>query len=338
MSKNQLLEFYEELDELNEDGAHSSHKRVSQKRESKKRVMEASLFVRAQEISREFQFTYKAARFEEAWLLDSLSEIAEHKWISDVLRKVKGGKEASVYLCKSGVAVDAPLVAAKIYRPRMLRNLKNDQQYRTGRADLDESGNVIVDDGTLHAMAKRTAFGEEVRHQSWIAYEFKTLNTLHDAGADVPKPYAMEKNAILMGFIGDLANSAPILNSVNLDRDEVKPLFERVMRNISIMLDHNRIHGDLSAYNILYWNGDITLIDFPQVVSPESNPQAWNIFQRDVARICSYFETQGLHSDARKLAAELWTAHGHKVVKDVDPSQLDAEKPEDRRLWAKQNK
>ena len=92
--------------------------------------MDAKLFVRAQEISREFQFTYKAARFEEAWLLDSLFEIAEHKWISDVLRKVKGGKEASVYLCRSGVAVDAPLVAAKVYRPRMLRNLKNDQQYR----------------------------------------------------------------------------------------------------------------------------------------------------------------------------------------------------------------
>ena len=198
--------------------------------------MEASLFVRAQEISREFQFTYKAARFEEAWLLDSLSEIAEHKWISDVFRKVKGGKEASVYLCKSGVAVDAPLVAAKIYRPRMLRNLKNDQQYRTGRADLDESGNVIVDDGTLHAMRKRTAFGEEARHQSWIAYEFQTLKSLHEAGADVPKPYAVEKNAILMGYIGDLASAAPALNAEHLDFQEAQSLFDRAVYNIHLML------------------------------------------------------------------------------------------------------
>ncbi len=225
-----------------------------------------------------FKFTYKAARFEEAWLLDSLVEIADHKWISDVLRKVKGGKEASVYLCRSGDAVDAPLVAAKIYRPRMLRNLKNDQQYRTGRADLDASGNVIVDDGTLHAMQKRTAYGEEVRHQSWIAYEFKTLEILHEAGADVPKPYAMEKNAILMGFVGDLSNAAPALNSVALELDEAKSLYERVVRNIDLMLTHDRIHGDLSAYNILYWNGDITLIDFPQVVLPDSNPTSWNIF------------------------------------------------------------
>jgi len=336
MSKNQLLEFYEELDDSGLEEAPSAQKRIFQKRESKKQEMDAKLFIRAQEISRKFQFTYKAARFEEAWLLDSLVEIAEHKWISDVLRKVKGGKEASVYLCRSGVAVDAPLIAAKVYRPRMLRNLKNDQQYRSGRADLDESGNVIIDDGTLHAMKKRTAFGEEVRHQSWIAYEFTTLEVLHEAGADVPKPYAMEKNAILMGFIGDLSNSAPALNSVNLELDEAKLLYERVIRNIDVMLTYGRIHGDLSAYNILYWNGDITLIDFPQVVLPESNPASWSIFFRDVTRVCQYFSAQGVQCDARKLAADLWTSHGHKIVKEVDPKYLDAEKPEDRRLWNKQ--
>jgi len=336
MSKNQLLELYEELDESNVKEELPLHKRLFQKRESKKQGMDAKLFIRAQEISREFQFTYKAARFEEAWLLDSLVEIAEHKWISDVLRKVKGGKEASVYLCKSGVAVDVPLVAAKIYRPRMLRNLKNDQQYRVGREDLDESGNIIVDDGALHAMQKRTAFGEEVRHRSWIAYEFTTLEILHAAGADVPKPYAMEKNAILMGYVGDLSNAAPALNSINLTFDEARPLYERVIRNVDLMLTHGRIHGDLSAYNILYWNGDITLIDFPQVVLPDSNPASWNIFFRDVTRICQYFSAQGVQCDARKLASDLWTSHGYKLVKEVDPKYLDAEKPEDRLIWKKQ--
>jgi RIO kinase 1 len=201
---------------------------------------------------------------------------------------------------------------------------------------LDESGNVIIDDGTLHAMEKRTAFGEEVRHQSWIAYEFTTLEVLYKAGADVPKPYAMEKNAILMGFIGDLSNFAPVLNSVNLELDEARPLYNRVVRNIDLMLKHNYIHGDLSAYNILYWNGDITLIDFPQVVLPDSNPSSWHIFSRDVTRICQYFSAQGVQCDARKLATDLWTSHGHKIVKEVDPRYLDAEKPEDRRLWNKQ--
>src|SRR5512138_1616239 len=314
----------------------SSQKRLLRKRESNKQETDLKLFVRAQEISREFKFTYKAARFEEAWLLDSLVHFAEHQWISDVLRKVKGGKEASVYLCRSGPAIQAPLVVAKVYCPRSLRNLKNDGQYRTGRADLDDNGHVIVDDGALHAMEKRTVYGEELRHQSWIAYEFQTLEMLYNAGADVPKPYAMEKNAILMDYIGDLGNAAPTLNSVRLDPDEVNPLFQRVTHNIDLLLSSGRVHGDLSAYNILYWGGDISLIDFPQVVPPEANPAAWTIFLRDVTRICQYFASQGLKRDAHKLAADLWTSHGYKVMKEVHPRDLDPEKNEDRHLWEKQ--
>jgi len=253
-----------------------------------------------------------------------------------VLKRLKGGKEASVYLCQTSAESEAQWVAAKVYRPRMLRNLKNDQQYRTGRVDLDESGNAIVKDGDLHAMQKRTNYGENLRHQSWIAYEFQTLEMLRDAGADVPKPFAMEKNAILMEYIGDFGNAAPTLNSVSLDRDEARPLFDRVIRNLDLLLSNERIHGDLSAYNILYWEGDITLIDFPQVVHPEMNPSAWVIFQRDVTRVCQYFKTQGVKCDARKLAVELWTSHGHKVIQEVHPSHLDAESKEDRRLWKTQ--
>ncbi|HET9912070.1 MAG TPA: RIO1 family regulatory kinase/ATPase [Anaerolineales bacterium] len=315
----------------------SSQKRLLRKRETKKQETDLKLFVRAQEISREFKFTYKAARFEEAWLLDSLVHFAEYQWISDVLRKVKGGKEASVYLCRSGTAVEAPLVAAKVYRPRSLRNLKNDGQYRAGRGDLDENGHVIVNSGALHAMAKRTAYGEELRHQSWIAFEFETLTALHTAGADVPRPYAMEKNAILMDYIGDIDIAAPTLNTVRLDSDEVHPLFNRVLHNIDLLLSHRRIHGDLSAYNILYWEGDISLIDFPQVVPPESNPAAWTIFLRDMTRICQYFASQGVKRDAYKLAADLWTSHGYRITKKIDPRHLDPEEQEDRRLWEQQN-
>jgi RIO kinase 1 len=265
-----------------------------------------------------------------------LGDFYEHKWITDVLRRLKGGKEASVYLCRSGPAIEAPLVAAKVYRPRSLRNLKNDGEYRTGRVDLDADGRAIVKDGDLHAMEKRTNYGEELRHQSWIAYEFQTLEMLQQVGADVPKPYAMEKNAILMDYIGDIDTAAPTLNTVTLDRDEVKPLYERTIQDVNLLLSNQRIHGDLSAYNILYWDGGITLIDFPQVVQPESNPAAWTIFLRDVTRICQYFASQGLKRDARKLAIDLWTSHGHRVMKEVDPSQLDPEDPKDRKLWEKQ--
>jgi len=118
--------------------------------------------------------------------------------------------------------------------------------------------------------------------------------------------------------------------------NEANAVYERVIYNIDLMLKHDRIHGDLSAYNILYWEGAITLIDFPQVVLPESNPASWSIFLRDVTRICQYFSSQGVDCDGRALATELWTSHGHKVVREVDPRYLDAEKPEDRKLWEKQ--
>jgi RIO kinase 1 len=338
MSKNQLNQLYEELDETYVDDLASTPGRTSKKRESKRHEMDARLFVRAQEAAGEFKFTYKAARFEEAWLLDSLNEIAGQQLISDVLRKVKAGKEASIYLCCSGASIDARLLAAKVYRPRMLRNLKNDAIYRTGRTDLSEDGTALFREADVNAIIKRTKYGEELRHSSWIAYEFKTLEKLYEAGADVPKPYAMLKNSIMMEYIGDEGMPAPTLNTVTLDPDEAKPLFERVIWNIDLLLSNERIHGDLSAYNILYWDGDITLIDFPQVVSPEANPSAWVIFLRDVTRVCQYFNSQGVRANARKLATELWMSHGHKVVKEVHPLYLDADERADRQLWEKQKR
>ena len=335
MNTNDYIDFFDELDDDDNLNSHLGiETRRPYQRMTRKLIEEEREFVRLQDDSRSsFKFTYKAARFEEWWLLDSLGSFYEHKWITDVLRRVKGGKEASVYQCQPGAEVDAPLVAAKVYRPRSLRNLKNDGEYRIGRVDLDEAGNALVKRADIHAIAKRTNYGEELRHQSWIAYEFKTLETLHEAGVDVPKPYALEKNAILMGFVGNLATAAPPLSSVTLELDEAKTLYERVVRNIDMMLTHNRIHGDLSAYNILYWEGDIKLIDFPQVVLPDSNPSSWNIFQRDTMRICQYFSSQGVTCDAKKLAADLWTSHGHRVFTTVDPKFLDPEKPEDRQAW-----
>ena len=189
----------------------------------------------------------------------------------------------------------------------------------TGAPDLDESGRAILDERALRAMQKRTAFGEELRHQSWIAYEYQALQSLYAVGADVPKPYAMAKNAILMDYLGDRQVPAPTLNTVSLDVDEAKFIFDRILHNIDLMLAQDRIHGDLSAYNILYWEGNITLIDFPQVILLRSNPAAWAIFQRDISRICQYFISQGIECNAHNLAADLWTSYGHKIRTDVHP-------------------
>lgn len=340
MNTDDYIDFFDDLDD-NEETDNFLNKGQRRKRFPDRhfkvvRARNAKFLKGQDDSSKSFDFTYKAARFEEWWLIRSLGDFYEHQWITDVLRRVKGGKEASVYMCRGGEATNSKLVTAKVYRPRVLRNLKNDGIYRTGRTDLDISGNAIIKDADKNAIRRRTKYGEGLRHQSWIAYELKTLELLHEAGADVPKPYAMEKNAILMDYIGDLDVAAPTLNAVTLERDEAHHLFDRVIRNVDLLLSNDRVHGDLSAYNILYWDERITLIDFPQVVSPEDNPSAWMIFLRDVTRICQYFESQGVKTNARKLAAELWTAHSHKVVENVDPLYLDPEDDDDRTLWDKQ--
>lgn len=281
-----------------------------------------------------FDFSYQASRHERWWLIDSLGGFYEGQWLKDVLRLIKGGKEASVYQCLAGVTSDQDrYLAAKVYRPRMLRNLKNDHLYREGRIDLDADGNEIFDHRMMAAMRKKSGYGMELLHTSWIEHEYRALNSLHAAGADVPIAYARGNNAVLMSYIGRHDTAAPILNSVDLDRDEARQLFERVVRNIEIMLTQERIHGDLSAYNILYWEGKITLIDFPQVISPHENRNAYRIFERDVTRVSEYFTRQGLKIKPHKLAAEIWTSHGYRLGPEVHPSLLDEESEADRAYW-----
>lgn len=260
-----------------------------------------------------FSFTYQASRYEAGWLFESLKSFHENHWIKDVSRLVKSGKEASVYLCQAGDALDKPYLAAKVYRPRQFRNLKNDHVYRENRDYLNENGHIIHDTRMVHAISKKTGFGQQLSHQSWIEHEVQAINAVREAGADVPEVYASGKNAILMTYFGDRLNPAPPLNEINLPLDLAKKLFDRVVFNIEIMLQKKTIHADLSAYNILFWEDEIMLIDFPQVINPHQNSHAWSIFQRDVTRVCQYFQRQGVEVDAFDLAKLLWKRNLHQV-------------------------
>ena len=283
-----------------------------------------------------FSFTYKASRYEHGWLINSLGDFYEQHWLDDVLRMIKGGKEASVYLCAANPRLATELIAAKVYRPRQLRNLRNDFLYREGRTNLDNEGREILEGRMLHAIQKRTSYGQELIHTSWIEYEFQTLITLHTAGADVPTPYSRDHNAILMTYIGDKEFPAPTLNTVSLSLRQARRLFDQVVNNIEIMLSHNIIHGDLSAFNILFWDGEITLIDFPQVVQPTKNISAFRIFDRDLTRVCEYFSRQGVKKDSHQLAKDIWTSHHHRLIPEIPLSLLKEEDPQDLSFWENQ--
>jgi RIO kinase 1 len=265
-----------------------------------------------------FNFTYKASRHEQQWLSQVLDNFYQDSLIRDVLSIVKGGKEANVYCCQGHPKIGLDLLAAKVYRPRLLRNLKNDAIYKEGRAVLGDDGkslHPLRDHRALRALNKKTRFGAELSITSWIEYEYQTLRMLHAYGADVPKPVAQNSNAILMEFIGDVGNPAPILQSVTLQINEAQPLFERIMQNIELILTHRRVHADLSAYNVLYWEGQIKIIDFPQVVNPESNPLGFNLLMRDIERICQYFGRYGLQENPETLARQLWKRNGYEPVR-----------------------
>jgi RIO kinase 1 len=285
------------------------------------------------DLSVKFETTYRPARHEAVWLLDSLRPFYDQGLITDVMAKVKGGKEANVYRCAADPATGVEWLAAKVYRPRMFRNLRNDKMYREGRTLLGESGRPVKerDQRVMRAVNKKTDFGEQVEHTSWLMYEYNTMQQLHALGADVPKPLASGTNGILMTYCGDEDMAAPTLSEVTLERREAGRLFEDTLRNINLLLQNGLVHGDLSAYNILYWDGAITLIDFPQVAQIQTNPYAQMILERDITRVCEYFAEQGLHRDPKAIASHLWWQYTNKRPLDLlaEFSRLEVEDEED---------
>ncbi len=261
---------------------------------------------------------YDAEQLDSASPLDTFQA---EGWIGDVLHEVKSGKEATVYCCQGGPLAGVELVAAKVYRSRRHRSFHNDAVYQAGR--------YIGDRRVRRAAQRKTAFGREAQFGLWIDHEFGTLCRLHAGGADVPRPlvcaaggtlleYADEPaprrhstgglpaEVLLMGYLGDDETPAPHLHAVSLEREEARVLFNRLISNVELWLAHDIVHGDLSAFNILYWRGRATVIDFPQAVDPRSNNNAAALLARDVENVCRYFARQGVHTDPSRLSGWLW--------------------------------
>ena len=288
---------------------HTGKKKDKPKQNRQQKVAEVAESLRSAE--GQLDITYKPARYEAIWLYDSLRPFYTQELVDDVLALVKGGKEANVYLCHGATPAYPELLAVKVYRPRQFRNLRNDVTYREGRELVNSLGITIKNRNNreMRAINNNTSFGAELKHVSWLMHEFITLQRLHRMGAAVPRPISTSENAILMEYIGDRHRPAPALTGVSLTPREAPQLFEEVMRNVELMLAHRMIHGDLSAYNILYWEGAVTLIDFPQVTMSESNHNAFRIFERDVRRVCDYFAGQGVACDSNALTHRLWQQH-----------------------------
>ena len=223
--------------------------------------------------------------------------------ISDVLYRLKSGKEATVFCCKAGPAVDMDLVGAKIYRPN--RSFKNDAIYQEGR--------VVLDARARRAVAKKSRFGKAVKSDQWIGHEYDILQTLYSGGADVPRPIKQQGNAILMEYFGDEDGPAPMLKDVRITREEAPRLFKQLVDNVQTLLACNYIHGDLSPYNILYWQEQLVVIDFPQAVDARQNRHARDLLFRDLENAYRYFARFGVAADPRRISDGLW----HKFMRGM---------------------
>jgi RIO kinase 1 len=79
------------------------------------------------------------------------------------------------------------------------------------------------------------------------------------------------------------------------------------------------VHGDLSPFNILVWEGRISVIDLPQAVDPKKNRHAEALLTRDVERVCEHFARRGVARDPVRIAEDLWTAW---TFADLVPEEL----------------
>lgn len=230
--------------------------------------------------------------------VEALGEFIDRGFVDDILGVLKSGKEATVYLCEAPSEPNG-LLAAKVYRSRDVRRFGNDAVYTSGRIREGHRREA-------RAMVHKSRAGREMAFERWVRDEYETLVLLHGAGCAVPRPVAQSSTAVLMEYLGDDDEPAPLLAHSRLARDEAPRVWEEVLRNIELMLGCDRVHGDLSPFNVLYWRGAPTIIDFPQAVDARFNQNALPLLERDLERIAEFVARCGFDADARAASRSLW--------------------------------
>ncbi|MBV8086651.1 MAG: phosphotransferase, partial [Chloroflexi bacterium] len=231
---------------------------------------------------------------------DVLEDALADGWISKVLRPVKSGKEATIYLCRGSERSGAELVAAKLYRERAQRSFRNDAVYWEGGMRAYSRRHRL-------AATKKTRFGQEVRFGGWMQREWDALRTLAAAGVRVPRPIEKVGEAILMEWLGDEDGAAPQLRHSDVRGEEAAGVRDELLRQVERTLAANLVHGDLSEYNVLLSeDGWPVIIDWPQAFDPRFNREAHALLERDIANLARFFGTRAAGFDAEAAAHDLW--------------------------------
>ncbi|HEU5157854.1 MAG TPA: RIO1 family regulatory kinase/ATPase [Streptosporangiaceae bacterium] len=234
------------------------------------------------------------------WLVTELAAVDTELGI------LKTGKEADVFLVERGVPGTgrSTLMAAKRYRDSDHRMFHRDAGYIEGRRVRESRVN--------RAVAKRTAFGMRAIAGQWASAEFAALCRLWNAGAAVPYPVQILGTELLMEFIGAPdGTAAPRLAQLRPSPADLEDLWAQLGHILSLMAMDGFTHGDLSAYNVLVHDGELFIIDVPQIVDVIGNPRGKSFLDRDVRNIGAWFVAHGLAAErVDRLAADLCSDAG----------------------------
>ncbi len=239
------------------------------------------------------------------WLIDE-------PYQDDDLGVLKSGKEAQINLIeRTGHDGRRCLVARKRYLPREVKQkgaleamgvqqasaFRNDVEYREGRQFRKTRDRRAVE--------RMSTYGKRLLQDRWTGHEHDIMLRLWNRDMAVPYPMAYGEDVFDLQYIGDDRGAAPQLYAARLDRDRLQLAYEQLVAGLQIMVTAGLAHGDLSAYNLLWWEDVLWFIDFPQAVDIAANPQGLNFLHGDVVNICDWFSRRGLEVDGEELFAEL---------------------------------
>jgi len=224
-----------------------------------------------------------------------IQPLVEDGLVDEVISRLMSGKEADVYIVRSGTDIRC----AKVYKEAAKRSFKKAVQYQEGRK--------VRNTRRARAMEKGSKFGRKQQEETWQNAEVDALYKLAAAGVRVPKPYGCFDGVLLMELVTDEAGDvAPRLNDVSMSAEQAIEDHAVMMQYVQRMLCVGLIHGDLSEFNVLVDEYGPVIIDLPQAVDAAANNHAESMLARDVNNMTSYYSQFAPELSKTKYAKEMW--------------------------------
>ncbi|MBC7780821.1 MAG: serine protein kinase RIO [Proteobacteria bacterium] len=224
-----------------------------------------------------------------------LQSLVEEGLIDTVVRQLMSGKEAMVYVVRSGERT----LCAKVYKEATQRSFRQAVDYTENRR--------VKNTRQARAMAKGTRFGRQAQESAWQSAEVDALYRLVAAGVRVPAPVNFCDGVLLMELVADAdGNAAPRLNDVVFTADEARAHHKTLLDEVVRMLGAGVVHGDLSEFNILLGTDGPVIIDLPQAVDAAGNNHARRMLLRDVANLRGFFGGFAPELLTTQYGLEIW--------------------------------